>query len=232
MAHDEIERYDLGLLRDAVSYQRWVVDSFGSVLRGRVIDVGAGIGNYTRWIARRVPEVVALEPDPAMCAAIADLGLDNVEVIQRPLEQYTIFANAQFDTAMLIDVLPLWADDMAAIRATGRMLQIGGHVCVLVPAHPQLSGALDARYGHHRRYTKDRMVRLFQGAGFVMEELRYFNLLGALTWLVASRLMRRPHLDPAVVRISESVTVPASRLVERYARVPFGQSLLAIGRMR
>ncbi len=232
MAHDEIERYDLELLRDAVSYQRWVVDAFGSVLRGRVIDVGAGIGNYTRWIARRVPEVVALEPDPAMCAAIADLGLDNVEVTQRPLEQYTIFANAQFDTAMMIDVLPLWADDMAAIRATGRMLRIGGHVCVLVPAHPRLSGSLDARYGHHRRYTEDGIVRLFQGAGFAVEELRYFNVLGALNWLVASRLMRRPRLDPAVVRISESVTVPASRLVERFLRVPFGQSLLAIGRMR
>ncbi|MDP9021668.1 MAG: class I SAM-dependent methyltransferase [Actinomycetota bacterium] len=232
MAHDEIERYDLELLRDAVSYQRWVVDAFGSVLRGRVIDVGAGIGNYTRWIARRVPEVVALEADPAMCAAIADLGLDNVEVTQRPLEQYTIFANAQFDTAMMIDVLPLWADDMAAIRATGRMLRIGGHVCVLVPAHPRLSGSLDARYGHHRRYTEDGIVRLFQGAGFAVEELRYFNVLGALNWLVASRLMRRPRLDPAVVRISESVTVPASRLVERFLRVPFGQSLLAIGRMR
>lgn len=232
MARNEIERYDLERLRPAVSYQRWVVDSFASVLRGRVAEIGAGIGNFTRWIAEHAEDVVAIEPDPAMCAGIADLGLDNVEVVQARLELYAFTANSRFDVAVLIDVLQLFPDDVAAIRASGRLLRVDGHLCALVPAHPWLRGSLDDRYGHHRRYTKERMVKLFDAAGLVVEEMRYFNPLGALGWLAASRMAHRPRLDPALVGLSERGAVPAGRLLERVVQPPFGQSLLAVGRLR
>lgn len=232
MAGNEIERYDLELQRAAVAYQHWIVDSFASVLKGRVAEVGAGIGNFTRWIADRAEEVVALESDTAMCAGIADLGLDNVEVVQQRLDLYAFTANARFDTVVLIDALQLFNDDVAAIRASGRLLRVSGYLCALVPAHPGLHGSLDDRYGHHRRYTKERMVKLFEAAGLVMEELRYFNALGALGWWAAAKLARRPRLDPALVSLSERVLVPASRLLERVAQPPFGQSLLAVGRQR
>ncbi|MDP8962023.1 MAG: class I SAM-dependent methyltransferase [Actinomycetota bacterium] len=232
MAGTEIERYDLELQRAAVAYQRWVVDSFAPVLNERVAEVGAGIGNFTRWIAEHAEEVVALEPDPEMCAGIAELGLDNVEVVQQRLDLYAFTANARFNAAVLIDVLQLFNDDVAAVRASGRMLRINGYLCALVPAHPGLHGSLDDRYGHHRRYTKERMVKLFEAAGLVLEELRYFNPLGALGWWAAGRVARRPRLDPALVSLSERVLVPAGRLLERVVQPPFGQSLLAVGRQR
>lgn len=232
VARNQIERYDLDVLRGAVGYQRWVVDSFASVLRGGVVEVGAGVGNFTRWIAEHAEEVVALESDPAMCVAIGDLGLENVEAVQAHLEPYALTGNDRFDAAVLIDVLQLFRDDVAAIRAAGRLVHVNGHVCVLVPAHPGLYGSLDARYGHHRRYTKERIVKLFEAAGLVEEELHYFNTLGALGWLAAARVARRPGLDPVVVRLSERVAVPASRLLERVVPVPFGLSLMAIGRLR
>ncbi len=232
MARDEIERYDQDVLRAAVSYQRWVVDTFAPVLRGRVAEVGAGVGNFTRWLAHHADEVVALEPDPAMSAAISELGLDNVVVVPERLELYAFTANARFDVAVLIDVLQLFRDDMAAVRAAGRLLRVNGYLCALVPAHPGLYGSLDDRYGHHRRYTKERMVKLFDAAGLVVEELRYFNPLGALSWLAAARINRRARLHPALVRWSEWVTVPTSRLLERVLHPPFGQSLVAVGRLR
>ncbi|MDQ3974286.1 MAG: class I SAM-dependent methyltransferase [Actinomycetota bacterium] len=231
MASD-IERYDLEVLRRAGSYQRWVVNSFAPVLRGRVVDVGARIGNFTRWIARHAEEVVALEPNRAMCAAIVDLGLDNVEVVPTSPEQYAFRESARFDAAVLIDVLQFSPDDVGTIRASARLLRVNGDLCALVPAHPGLYGSLDERYGHHRRYTKERMVKLFDAAGLVLERLHYFNALGALAWLAAGRMARRPRLDPALVRLSEWFMVPASRLVERAVRPPFGQSLMAVGRLR
>ncbi|MFN2555329.1 MAG: class I SAM-dependent methyltransferase [Nitriliruptorales bacterium] len=232
MVRNEIERYDLEALRGAVAYQRWVVDSFAPVLRGRVAEVGAGIGNFTRWIAPHAENVVALETDPEMCAAIRELGIENVEVVQGRLELYAFTANSRFEGAVLIDVLQLYKDDTAAIRAAGRLLRVGGHLCALVPAHSWLYGSLDDRYGHYRRYDKERMVKLFDSAGLVVEELRYFNPLGALAWLAAARMARRPRLDPMLVRLSERVFVPASRLLEGTVKPPFGQSLLAVGRLR
>ncbi len=232
MAGNEIERYDLELQRAAVAYQRWVVGTFASFLSGRVAEIGAGIGNFTRWIVEHAEEVVAVESDPDMCAGIAELGLGNVEVVQQRLDVYAFTANSRFDTAVLIDVLQLFNDDVAAIRASGRLLRVNGYLCALVPAHPGLHGSLDDRYGHHRRYTKERMVKLFDAAGLVMEELRYFNVLGALGWWAAGRMARRPRLDPVLVSLSERVLVPTSRLLERIVQPPFGQSLVAVGRLR
>src|SRR5262249_31002966 len=46
MSADEV--FDLELLRQAVGYQRWVLSALGPRVRGRVLEVGAGLGNFTR----------------------------------------------------------------------------------------------------------------------------------------------------------------------------------------
>jgi hypothetical protein len=44
----EAEKLDLDVLRDAVGYQEWVINSFGPELNGSVLEIGAGTGNFTR----------------------------------------------------------------------------------------------------------------------------------------------------------------------------------------
>ena len=42
----EGERSDLEAMTGCVRYQRWIVESFGSRLRGQVLEVGAGTGEH------------------------------------------------------------------------------------------------------------------------------------------------------------------------------------------
>jgi SAM-dependent methyltransferase len=224
----EDERLDLVLLGEAVRYQRWVMSEFGSAIRGEVLEVGAGVGNFTRWIARRATRVVVAEPDPGMAAEVADMSLPNVQVRTIPIEELEP-ASERFDSVVAINVLEHIEDDQRALRIARGLLRPGGRVCLFVPAHPSLFGSLDQRYGHLRRYTVRGAAALLRSAGFRVTRCRYFNPVGALGWWLVGRVARRTRLTRSSVVLSERIAVPIGRALERVGAPPFGQSVIAVG---
>jgi SAM-dependent methyltransferase len=221
------ELWDLRALRSATRYQRWVLESFGSALSGRVLEVGAGNGNFTRWLPARVASVVALEPEPEMRQELLELHLKDVEVLGDPLETYA--SGRTFDCVLMINVLEHIADEGSALEAARSALRPGGRICILAPAHQLLFGSLDHKYQHFRRYTRSRLARVLHDSGFVVGSCRYINPVGALGWFVATRLMRVPRLTRGSVAASEHLAVPLGRRIdERGVRLPFGQSVIAV----
>jgi SAM-dependent methyltransferase len=222
------ERFDLETLRGAVRYQRWLLSVFGSALSGNVLEVGPGIGNFTRWLAQTASTVVAVEPDPLMCQSVLALGEPNVRVLETRFEDLA-GTEELFDCVFLCNVLEHILDDGEALRIARSLLTPGGHVCVVVPAHPSLSGSLDHRYGHLRRYRQAEVLAALEGVGFSNVSASYFNPLGALGWLAVSRAAKRPHLTRSSVWLSEWVAVPLGRALQRLGPPPFGQSVVATG---
>lgn len=186
----ENERLDLVLLSEAVRYQRWVLSSFGSSLRGRVLEVGAGVGNFTRWLARVADEVVVAEPDPSMADELAGSAPDNVQVRALPIEGLH-GSGERFDAVVAINVLEHIEDQLAAVCVARELLRPRGRLCVFVPAHRALFGSLDRRYGHLRRYTRRGTRALLEAAGFHVITCRYFNPVGAVGWWAVGRVARR-----------------------------------------
>jgi SAM-dependent methyltransferase len=224
----EDERLDLLLLSRAVRYQRWVLASFGDAVRGRVLEVGAGVGNFTRWLARAADEVVVAEPDPSMADAVERLRLANVTTRHVPIEALAD-SDERFDAVLAINVLEHIPDDGRAVRIAYGLLKRAGRLCVFVPAHAALFGSLDRRYGHLRRYTTRRTRLLLEGAGFRVATCRYFNPVGAIGWWIVGRVLPQQRLSPSSVWLSDRVAVPVGRALERLGPPPFGQSVLAVG---
>lgn len=96
---------------------------------------------------------------------------------------------------------------------------------LLVPAHPRLYGRLDRRYGHFRRYDRDRLAGLVDAAGLELLELRSFNALGIAGWWAKGRA-GQPELDERSLRAYEAL-VRLWRPLEERMRPPFGLSLVA-----
>ena len=221
------DRFDLDLLRGAVRYQRWLLSVLGPI-GGDVLEVGAGSGNFTRWLAPVSDGLVALEPDPALARRVVELGLPNVEVVTSRLE--TMAAERVFDAAVMINVLEHIEDDASALGALRARLRPGGRAIIVVPAHRQLFGRLDEKYHHLRRYTRRGVASVIERAGLEVERVRYFNPLGAIGWLVFVRWMKRERLTPASIRLTENVVVPVGRVLDAIGFRPFGQSVVALGR--
>lgn len=79
---------------------------FASLLRGRVLEIGAGCGALTRYLGETAAEVVALEPSlqRARVAAARCSDLAGVKVVVDELESFAA-TGERFDTVTLIGVL-------------------------------------------------------------------------------------------------------------------------------
>ncbi len=221
------ERFDLDLLRVAVRYQRWLRSALGPI-GGEVLEIGAGSGNFTRWIAPEADHLVAVEPDAELAKRVIDLGFGNVEVVTSRLE--TMSPDRTFDAAVMINVLEHIEDDAAALTALRDRLKPGGRAIVVVPAHQMLYGRLDERYHHVRRYSRRAVAAVFDRAGLTVESARYFNPLGAIGWLVFVRWKRSDRLTPSSIWLTENIVVPLGKVLDALRFRPFGQSVIALGR--
>ena len=119
-------------------------------------------------------------------------------------------------------------DDAKVLRNFFQLLRPGGHMLLLVPAHPRLYTAMDKTLGHFRRYTRDEVAEKLAAAGFDVVANRGFNRLGTLGWFVSGKLLGRTTLSAGQMLMYERM-LPLAKLVERLGVIP-PLSIIAVGR--
>src|SRR5205085_12110666 len=129
-----------------------------------------------------------------------------------------------FDLIVCQDVLEHVEDDVGSAAAMAEAVRPGGRLTILVPAHPRLFGSLDETYGHHRRYTRERLRGLVESAGLVVGDLYSFNLLGLPGWWWKSR-RSASHLGSGSLAAYDAMG-RLWRPVEHRMRPPVGLSVV------
>jgi SAM-dependent methyltransferase len=97
------------------------------------VDLGAGTGLLTRALARKVPQVVAVEPDPRMAAVLqarsAEARLDGIRVAQSRGEQIPL-PDASADGVFASSAWH-WLDPDRGPQEIARVLRDGGRLGVI-----------------------------------------------------------------------------------------------------
>jgi ubiquinone/menaquinone biosynthesis C-methylase UbiE len=223
---------ELYALAEAKNYYRWVISRFAPFLGKRVIEIGAGIGTFSRSILTHttVSELVMVEPGDNLIPLLQKhfAREPRVRIIHGYFQDLDPSASA--DSIVLVNVLEHVAEDSALLNDVYEVLTPGGTLLLLVPALSLLYGTLDVAFGHYRRYSKPSLAGKLQEAGFQILLLSYFNLPGILGWFLTGRVLRRRTLTPQHVRLYDRCVVPwLARLEGRWAP-PLGQSLMAVAR--
>ena len=207
-------------------------------LGNRVLEVGAGSGTMFNCVAER-EIAVALEPDPGLVAELQQRfdSKSNVKVVQGNVNDPEVIDQVRalrIDSAMTFNVLEHIEDDRSALRSIASVLSPGGSLAVLVPAFPSIYGAMDEGVGHVRRYRRKELVGKMQEAGFSVVEAHYVNMPGYLAWFVNGRVLRAksPTGGPRVVSFYDKTVIPTTRVLEKVANPPFGQSVFVAGTIR
>jgi SAM-dependent methyltransferase len=210
----------------AENYNRWLLERGARFIGRRVLDLGAGIGTNTAWLADCADLVVAVEPHEGYVRLLERRFQDvpSVRVVHAAAE--TLELSESFDTAVCFNVLEHIVADEEALRRAHEHLDHGGRLLLLVPAHPALYGTTDRTVLHQRRYAKAELRSKLAGAGFDTETLRYVNPMGALGWFVSSRLLSIEHVPFGPLRAYDRF-VPLLRVLDRLPS-PFGLSLWAV----
>lgn len=225
--------FELVSLARATRYQQWVADVVGPWMGSRILEIGSGIGNMSRWLPRR-DRLVLTEADPKLFELLDRTGLGTERhcwAVGTPSPQ----GLSGFDTVVSFNVLEHIEQDEAALRTLAGLLSGPGprRLVTFVPAHQWAHGSLDREFGHFRRYSdqnfKKMSARLFPDASRVHTE--YVNAVGLLGWWVNGRVLGTRKISDRTIQTFETIT-PWVRALDRVLyRVPgfrFGQSLLAV----
>lgn len=230
---------DLEALADMPHYYSWILETFWPYLRGRVLEVGAGTGNFAAHYVDRVQEAVLVEPAKNLFPRLVErfAGKAHVfpvcglldEVSRRPGNDPS-FASGSFDATILVNVLEHIPDDHATCVRLAQLLRPGGALLLFVPALPWLYGSLDVLLGHHRRYSRSRLARTLARAHFDVLCLHYFDVLGIMPWLAAGRILHQNRLNPLATQTYDRVVVPLAAALERRLTPRIGKNLICVAR--
>jgi SAM-dependent methyltransferase len=223
----------LEIMQAAPRYNRWQYRRVAPYLGRRICEVGSGIGNMSDLILDSAPErLVLTDTDSYYCEALRQRFRERPQVVVETLTLPDKAAGDRFgkfdlDTVVALNVVEHIADDIEALRSIAAMLRPHGRAVVLVPALPALYGSLDQALGHQRRYTRESLTSHMQKAGFRVERVFYFNLVGTFGWWLNARVRKAPRIPVGQLRYFDKL-VPILR-TEDLMPLPFGQSLIAVG---
>ncbi len=225
--------YVLASMSGARRFSEWTVAAISPWLGDRILEVGAGLGNISRQLPRsRRLTVSDRDEEYLRLLRLAFRHYENIEVARLDLESDQDFAarRKEFDSVLCLNVLEHIADDRAAVRRMASALAPGGRLILVVPQFQALFGPMDQKLGHHRRYRREGLRALIEGAGLEVEALQDFNSLGLVGWFVNMRLLKRQSMSRFQLKTFDTL-VPLLRRIEPRLRLP-GLSLLAVGRQK
>lgn len=221
-------------------YFAWQFSQFRPFIGGRIADVGCGLGNFVaHFLAAGVETYLGVEPDADLRARFAERHRDPRVRLAAASDATDPALAAEMraaavDTAFSVNVLEHIERDDLALKRMIEGTKEGGHICLLVPAHPFLYGTLDALDGHFRRYTKASLQKLVAEVGGDSTEwvdLHHFNAPAAFGWWLKGRVLKEKIQKDENYALMNAVLPVVSRL-EGFIPPPFGLSLVAILRRR
>jgi SAM-dependent methyltransferase len=197
-----------------------------------VLDVGSADGPSVSWMSGG-HDRVALDVDPR--GLVAGSGVCG-SALALP------FADRTFDVVGAFDVLEHCAPEQRAVAELFRVLEPGGRLLASVPAYTWAWTDHDVRAGHHRRYTRTRLVRALELGGFAVLRATY-GFAAVFPVFAAERLARRarerrgtapplrglPQVSPGVDRLLTGVCRAEARVL-RGRDLPVGSSVFVAAR--
>lgn len=223
--------FEFSALSEAKNYRAALIQEFSTVLTGNVLEVGAGIGQITEVVRQQpgVRKVMGVEPDGSFLAGFRQ-RLPAVPLIQGTAD--AVHPESRWDAVICVNVLEHIEADERELKTYHTLLAAAcGHLCLFVPARPEIYAPIDRDFGHFRRYTRPELQRKLATAGFQIARLNYFNAVGYFAWWLNFCVFKKRVFEVGAVRFFDRVVFPLVHGWEsRFLRPPFGQSLIAIAK--
>jgi len=215
----------LRALEGARRYNNAVQSLLASVLipAGRVLDFGAGSGEFSRRLRAMGADVVCVEPDSLLRQRLSREGF----MAFRSLDDST----GMFDMVVMVNVLEHIEQDEVLLAQLARRIAPDGRLFIFVPALQILYSRFDSLIGHFRRYSAAGLAQVVTGAGFEVNYIRWFDSLGVLAAL-GFKVLKRTEPTSAAVCGYDRFLFPLSQLIDRVLNRFVGKNLYCVASLK
>ncbi|MCH7641126.1 class I SAM-dependent methyltransferase [Patescibacteria group bacterium] len=240
---DRIGETTLRIMREVGWYNDWLFSFLEPNIKGRILEVGSGIGNFTPLLAKK-GRVVAIDVNEDYVKKLRKLSSNKISAGFGDIEAGKYFfknnlpagppagrtgRQGKFDTIVCLNVLEHIQDDKRALTNMHKLLAKNGILLLLVPSHQFAYGSLDEKLGHHRRYDKRSLAKLLKKSGLSVTKMRYLNLLGLIGWFVNSKILKREILPKNQLMVFNKLA-RLELVLEKATEPPIGLSILAVAK--
>ena len=216
--------YHLEAMSQAKNYQRSILSLITRHLPMEavpVLDYGAGHGDYAIQMVNAGYRVEVYEPDASAHPWLQSRGLLRVDHL----------TPGQYAAIYSLNVFEHIAEDAVAMADGHAALKPAGLLLVYVPAHAEIWTAMDDAVGHQRRYTRDSLQALFQGAGFEVLASGEHDFAGYWVGRLLARHPERPvSVSARNVWIFDRLVFPCGGPIGKLHKQARGKNVWVLGR--
>jgi len=195
----------LDALAAAPRFNRWMADTIQPYLGASVMEIGAGIGNITRFLVPRTKRYLASDINPEHLARLSARfqHRPNVEVVPIDLANPECFSrfSKSVDSVVCLNVVEHVENDLVALENIHSVLRPGGRAAILVPHDQRIFGTLDTALGHFRRYSEADLRQKMEQAGLSVEKIIMFNRISLPAWYFSGRVLKRTALNRGQMKL-------------------------------
>lgn len=216
----ELDNFD-----KATIWRKYIFFEIKRFISGNVLEVGAGIGSFTKNYEHLSEDITLSEVDPI-----------NYSIINSKFKQkkFTITKNItsnlknNFNTIMYLNVLEHIKKDKKEVIEALQKLNKGGHLIILVPAHNKLYSKFDKAVGHFRRYETD----FFKNLNLKKTKLQKFIYLDTMGYFLyfLNRIFFNEEVYPSKLKIFlwDKIFTPVTFFLDKILFNKFGKNILYV----
>ncbi len=222
-------------LSAATSFNRWLFQTIEPFCRGRILEIGSGIGNLSRLFLEKQLQLTVSDVEPEYCrilsreltkySTLEDIKL--LDIAATGIEEQFPDLMGQFDTIVAVNVIEHIENDRQAVSNCKKMLKPGARLVVLVPAYQLLYNRLDKELGHYRRYTTVSLQKLLESQGLQVLNQMQFNAAGLLGWVVSGSILQKKIIPEGPLHLYDKL-VPFLKIIDRITMHRLGLSVIQV----
>jgi len=207
--------------------------------KSKILEIGCSGGPLLNFLkGKGFENVYGVDISKEAIGICKQKGLKNIFVMDG---SNTKFKDQEFDIIIASDVLEHILDDQKAVKEWHRILKVDGKVIVFVPAFNFLQSSHDLINHHHRRYTKDQLIRIIKKSNFEITKSSYWNFVlffPALFFRLFQNFFKRDDsvnkdhlfiLNPLLNYIL-ILLLKFENIILNFLKYPFGVSVFVVGK--
>lgn len=224
----------LSVIEKADKFNGWMYRTIEPFCKGRILEIGSGIGNISQFFIANKHEIV-----------LSDLRDNYIDILKKKFQnevvkidlvdpdfdtKYSGFLGT-FDTVFALNVVEHIKDDVQAIANCKKLLKDNGNLIILVPAYQSLYNNFDIELEHFRRYTAKTLKPIILKNDLKIIKTFSFNFIGILGWYFSGNLLKKKTIPEGQMGLF-NLLVPLFKLADIITFKKIGLSVICVSKKK